>query len=192
MPRTSRSRREESSDPSPKAAIAAASSSAIGRSARSAIHVAKPVECGAHQLVDGGPQQLRPVARFGGEDAQQLGLAVELGEDVASRQRQFGFEVSQRSEHVPDLAERAESRELALDAGGEHRFLAGEVVVDATGSGREPGGGLDLGDAGGGVAVLAEQAHRLVDDALAGGARPGLSKRLPVVLDIGLTKYTLS
>ena len=45
-------------------------------------------------------QQLWPVACLGGEDAQQLGLAVELGEDVAGGQRQFGFEVSQRSEHV--------------------------------------------------------------------------------------------
>jgi hypothetical protein len=46
------------------------------------------------QLVD-GRQHLRPVARVAGEDGEQLGLAVELGEDVASGQRQFGFEVSE-------------------------------------------------------------------------------------------------
>ena len=80
----------------------------------------KAGEGGAHELLDGGGQQLRAVARFGGEDAQQLGLAVELGEHVAGGQRQFGFEVAQRSEHVADVAERVE----ALRAGARCRRRA--------------------------------------------------------------------
>src|SRR5580692_773907 len=125
----------------------------------------------AYELLDGGLQQLRPVARVGGEDAQQLGLAVKLGEDVARGQRQFRFDVSQGPEHVADLSQRAEPGELALDAGGQHRFLAWEVVIDAAGARCEPRRGLDLGDAGGGVSMLAEQVHRFVDDALAGRGR---------------------
>ena len=80
--------------------------SAIGRSARSPIHVAKPVNVELTSCSTAARQQLRPVARVGGEDAQQLGLAVELGEDVACGQGQFGFEVAQRAEHVADLAQR--------------------------------------------------------------------------------------
>src|ERR1700729_167580 len=87
------------------------------------------LERGAHQLIDGCHQDLRPRTCFGGEDAQQLGLAVELVEDVASGEDQFGSEISDGGEHTVDLAERVQSRELALDARGENRFLALEMVI---------------------------------------------------------------
>jgi hypothetical protein len=54
----------------------------------------------------------------------------------------FGFEVAKRAEDVADLAERAESYELAFDAGAEQCFLAWEVVVDAAGAGGESGGAM--------------------------------------------------
>jgi hypothetical protein len=40
------------------------------------------------------------------------------------------------------------------------------MVVDATGAGGEPGSLLDPGDAGAAVAVLGEQRHRRIDDAI--------------------------
>jgi len=71
---------------------------------------------------------------------------------------------------IPRTSRNIQSRELALDAGREDRFLAFEVVVEPARSRSEPGNCLDLGDAGGGVAALAEEAHCFVEDPLAGCA----------------------
>ena len=96
-------------------------------------------------------------------------MAVELGQEVPGHDGELGAQVTQIAEDPTDVAQRVEALEVTADPRGQDLFLGGEVVVEATGAGAEPGGGLDLGDARPAVAALAEEAHRCVDDALPGG-----------------------
>ena len=70
---------------------------------------------------------------------------------------------------MTDVAQRAQPVEVAVDPGGEDLLLRAEVVVEAAGAGGEAGGGLDRGHAGAAETVVAEEGHRRVDDAVAGG-----------------------
>jgi hypothetical protein len=72
---------------------------------------------------------------------------------------------------VGDEAQQLFARgDLLADPLGQQGVLGGEVPVQAARAGGQASGRLDLGDRGCGIALLAEQAHRLVEDALAGRA----------------------
>jgi hypothetical protein len=97
-----------------------------------------------------------------------LGFLVELGEDISSGDGEFGVQISEVSEEPANIAQGGEPAQLAFDSGGQECFLGRKMVVDAAGAGAEPGSLLDPGDAGTAVAVLTEQLHRCVDDAIPG------------------------
>jgi hypothetical protein len=102
---------------------------------------------------------------------EQLALAVQLGEDVAGHHGQLGTGVPEAGEQRPDVPQRPQPVEVPVDPGGEQRLLRPEVMVDAARARGQPGRGLDLGHARPPEALLAEQPHRGVQDAVAGGAR---------------------
>jgi hypothetical protein len=130
--------------------------------------VGEAVEGGADELLRGLLEQLWMAPGLGGEDAQELRLAVEFGEGVAGGHRELRSKVADVIEDVADVAQGVEALEVAFDAGGEQLVLAGEVVVDAAGAGTEARCCLDLDDRRRLEPVLAEQAHRLVKDPIAG------------------------
>jgi hypothetical protein len=57
---------------------------------------------------------------------------------------------------------------VPLDPRGQQHFLRTEVVIDPSGTWGQPGGGLDLHDAGPLETMLTKEAHRLIEDAIPG------------------------
>ena len=101
-------------------------------------------------------------------DLKELGFLVEHREDVAAEHGQFDAQVAEAGEQRADVVHGATAVELPVDARLKECLFGFEVVIKRARPWRQAGGGFDLGDAGGLIALFTEESHRLGDQSISG------------------------
>ena len=123
--------------------------------------------------VESGPATLAQLVAATGlarPTTHRIAVALEhhrlLARDVQGRFI-LGPRVAERGYRPPDVAYCLQAGQLPLDTGNQHCFLVAEVVEEPARTGSQAGGALDLRHRRGVVAAIAEQPHRLVEQAVA-------------------------